>query len=238
MKRTIFSMWPTVMRASMASRLTRGSALRDGETPLFIVLLLPQLEVVSQYWRLLDKPLWWSSRRVTGQEGHFCVTLSLDEGTPCIVHWPCHALPMAQASLLWAFSKLWNTSLCLHKAVLCWQSALLQLPVKCSKSIVFPIISVSIRRADSWGLGTPQVWDVKAGEQKDFFFSSPFVALIASAGEKNERRHFHSYLVKSTDKLISTGLERTSREWLAYSSSATGLSIPNMSTMAARQTCS
>lgn len=53
---------------------------------------------------------------------------------------------------------------------------------------------------------------MKAGEQKDFFFSSPFVALIASAGEKNERRHFHSYLVKSTDKLISTGLERTSRE--------------------------
>lgn len=35
----------------------RGSALRGGETPLFIVLLLPQLDVVSQYWKLLDKPV-------------------------------------------------------------------------------------------------------------------------------------------------------------------------------------
>lgn len=65
----------------------RGSALRGGETPLFIVLLLPQLDVVSQYWKLLDKPVWWSSRRLTGQDGHFCVTLSLDEeGMPCFVH--------------------------------------------------------------------------------------------------------------------------------------------------------
>lgn len=45
--------------------------LRDGETSLFVVLLLSQLEVVSQYWRLLDKPVWWSSGRVTGQDGHF-----------------------------------------------------------------------------------------------------------------------------------------------------------------------
>lgn len=60
--------------------------LRDGETPLSVVLLT-QLEVVSQCWSLLDKPVWWSSRRVTGQDGHFSVTLSLDEeGMPCIVH--------------------------------------------------------------------------------------------------------------------------------------------------------
>lgn len=70
-------------------RLTRGSALRDGGTPLFIVILLPQLKIISQYWRLLDKTVWWSSRRVTVQKGHFCVTLSLDEGMPYIVHWPC-----------------------------------------------------------------------------------------------------------------------------------------------------
>lgn len=61
--------------------------LRDGETPLFVVLLLPQLEVVSQYWRLLDKPVWWSCGRTTGHDDHFCVTLSLDEeGMPCVVH--------------------------------------------------------------------------------------------------------------------------------------------------------
>lgn len=60
--------------------------LRGGKTPVFIVLL-PQLEVVGLYWRLPDKPVWWSLRRVSGQDGCFCVTLSLDEeGMPCIVH--------------------------------------------------------------------------------------------------------------------------------------------------------
>lgn len=155
--------------------LTRGSALRDGETSLFIVLLLPQLEVVSQYWRLLDKPVWWSSRRVTGRDGHFCVTLSLDEeGLLCIVHWPCHALPVVRVALLWVFSELWNISLCLHKAILCWQSSLQLLPVKCSKSIVFPVTSVSIRRAN-WGLWTLQLWDVKIGEKKEGIFFFPLL---------------------------------------------------------------
>lgn len=61
--------------------------LRDGETSLFVVLLLPHLEVVSQDWRLLEKPAWLCSGRVTGQDGHFCVTLPSDEeGMPCIVH--------------------------------------------------------------------------------------------------------------------------------------------------------
>lgn len=172
-------------------RLTKVSVLRDGETPLSVVLLLTQVEVVSQCWRLLDWPVWWSSRRVAGQDGLFCVTLSLDEeGTPCIAHWPCHTLPIGMGctpvSIQWAVKYFTlPTGGC--------QSSRQLLPVKLSKSIVFPITSISIRRATfkAWALLSSEMWRL-GKRRKDFFFFS-FLALIASAGQKNLRQPFCSF---------------------------------------------
>lgn len=128
-------------------------------------------------------------------------------------------------------SELWNTSLCPHKAVLCWQSSFQLLPVNCSKVTVFPIIFISIRTAYTLRAERHEGWG-KEGKILQFFFLCCFNCNCWT--EKSEITLLF-FSVKSTGKLVSTGLERTSR---AHTSSETGLNIPNMSTMAAHQTCS
>lgn len=179
-------------------RLGRSAGLRSGETPLFVVLLLPQLEAVSQDWRLLDKPVELLESDCTGRKWPFMCNPFIGWGRHAwnmyrtltvshLTHGTDHTPMSIQQAVKYFILPIQG---CLLLTVLTPDATCEALQDYC----IFCHFS-SFRKDNSWGLRTPQLWDIKiermGGKRKDFFFS--FIALIASAGQKKMKQPFCSF---------------------------------------------